>query len=96
MSYRQQIAQFEQRSVVLFAALVLGAASGAFAQSTATSTGADQEIAAAFTQADKNGDKSLSMDEAKSLPAVAEQFLTIDANGDGKISMVEFTTAMKR
>ena len=96
MSYRHQIAQFEKRSVLLFAALAVGSASVAFAQSTATSAAGDQEIAAAFTQADKNGDKSLSMDEAKSMPAVAEQFMGIDANGDGKMSMAEFTTAMKR
>jgi Ca2+-binding EF-hand superfamily protein len=38
----------------------------------------------------------LSMDEAKSMPAVSEQFKAIDTNGDGKISMAEFTTAMKR
>jgi hypothetical protein len=57
MSYRQQIAQFEKRSALLFAALALGTAGAAFAQSTATSTGGDPEIAAAFTQADKNGDK---------------------------------------
>jgi len=96
MSYRHQIAQFEKRSVLLFAALTLGSASAAFAQSTATGAAGGQQIAAAFTQADKNGDKSLSMDEAKSMPAVAEQFMGIDANGDGKISMAEFTTAMKR
>ncbi len=96
MSYRQQIAQFEKRSVLLFAAFTLGAAGAAFAQSTAASAGGDQDIATAFKQADKNGDKSLSMDEAKSLPAVSEQFKVIDTNGDGKISQEEFTTAMKK
>lgn len=30
------------------------------------------------------------------MPAVAEQFMGIDANGDGKISMAEFTAVMKR
>lgn len=96
MPYRQQLAQFEKRSVLLFAALALGTAGAAFAQSTATSAGGDAEIAAAFKQADKNGDNSLSMDEAKSLPAVAEQFKEIDTNGDGNISLEEFRTAMKR
>jgi hypothetical protein len=96
MSYRQQIAQFEKRSVLLFAALTLGAAGASFAQSTATAAGGDAEIAAAFKQADKNGDNALSMEEAKSMPAVAEQFKEIDTNGDGAISMAEFTTAMKK
>lgn len=96
MLYGQQNAPFGKRSVLLFAALALGNASAAFAQSTATSTGEDAEIAAAFTQADRTGDKSLRMEEAKSLPAASEQFKEIDANSDGKISMAEFTTAMKR
>ena len=96
MPYRQHIRPFDKRSVLLFAALALGTSGTAFAQSTATSAGGDQEIAAAFTQADKNGDQSLSMDEAKAMPAVSEQFKAIDTNGDGKISMAEFTAAMKR
>lgn len=96
MSYRHQIAHFEKRSVLLFAALTLGTAGAAFAQSSATGAAGDQQIAAAFTQADKNGDKSLSMEEAKSMPAVSEQFTGIDANSDGKLSMQEFSTAMKR
>ena len=96
MSYRHQIAQFEKRSVLLFAALTLSTAGAAFAQSSATGAAGDQQIAAAFTQADNNGDKSLSMEEAKSMPAVSEQFTGIDANSDGKLSMQEFSTAMKR
>lgn len=96
MSYRQQIAQFEKRSVLLFTALALGATGAAFAQSTAASAGGDAEIAAAFKQADKNADSSLSMEEAKSMPAVSEQFKEIDTDGDGKNSMAEFTTAMKK
>ena len=96
MSYRQQIAQFEKRSVLLFAALALGAAGTAFAQSTAASAGGDAEIAAAFKQADKNADGSLSMEEAQSMPAVSEQYKAIDTHGDGTISMAEFTTAMRK
>lgn len=95
MSYRQRIADFEKRSVLLFAACTLGAAGAAFAQSTATSAGGDQEMAAMFQQADKNGDKALSMDEAKAMPTVAEQFKQIDANGDGAVSQDEFMVAMK-
>ena len=96
MSYRQQIALFEKCSVLLFASLVLSTAGVAFAQSTASSASGDAEITAAFTQADKNADHALSMEEARSLPAVAEQFQTIDRNGDGKISLAEFTSAMKK
>lgn len=95
MSYRKHIADFEKRSVLLFAACTLGAAGVAFAQSTATSAGSDQETAAMFKQADKNGDKALSMAEAQAMPAVAEQFKAIDANGDGAISEAEFMAAMK-
>ena len=85
---------FETRSVLLFTVLAFGGFSAASAQSTAPSA-ADQEITAVFAKADKDGDKALSADEAKSLPAVSEQFAKIDANGDGKVSEAEFTKAMK-
>ena len=96
MSYRQQIAQFEKRSVLLFAALAPGAAGTAVARSTAASAGGRAEIAAAFKQADRNADGSLSMEEAQSMPAVSEQYKAIDTHGDGTISMAEFTTAMRK
>jgi hypothetical protein len=67
-----------KHSVLLFAALALGAAG------------------AAFKQADKNANSSLSMEEAKAMPAVSEQVKEIDTDSDGKISMAEFTTAMKK
>jgi Ca2+-binding EF-hand superfamily protein len=95
MSYRQHIADFEKRSVLLFAAFTLGTAGAAFAQSTTTRAGSDQETAAMFQQADKNGDKALSREEAQALPGVAEQFKQIDANGDGAVSEAEFMAAMK-
>ena len=96
MPDRPQIAPFEKRSVLLFAALAPGAAGTAVARSTAASAGGRAEIAAAFKQADRNADGSLSMEEAQSMPAVSEQFETVDTNGDGKISMAEFTTAMRK
>ena len=95
MSYRKNIADFERRSVVLFTACTLGFAGAAFAQSTAAAAGSEQDRAAMFKQADTNGDKALSMDEAKAMPAVAEQFKAIDANSDGAISEAEFMAAMK-
>jgi Ca2+-binding EF-hand superfamily protein len=85
---------FEARSVLLFTALAFGGFSAASAQSTAPSA-ADQEVAAVFAKADKNGDKALSAEEAKTLPAVSEQFTQIDSNGDGALSEVEFMKAMK-
>jgi Ca2+-binding EF-hand superfamily protein len=95
MSYRKHIADFEKRSVVLFTACTLGFASVAFAQSTAAAAGSEQEMAAMFKQADTNGDKALSMDEAKAMPTVAERFKQIDTNGDGAVSEAEFMAAMK-
>ncbi|QCB47561.1 EF-hand domain-containing protein [Hydrogenophaga sp. PAMC20947] len=85
---------FEARSVLLFTALALGGFGAASAQSTAPSA-ADQEAATVFAKADKNGDKALSAEEAKSLPAVSEQFTKIDSNGDGAVSEAEFMKAMK-
>ncbi len=85
---------FDARSVLLFSALAFGGLSAASAQSTAPSA-ADQEVASAFSRADKNGDKSLSVEVARSMPAVSEQFEKIDSNGDGKVSEAEFMKAMK-
>ena len=96
MSYRQTIAHFEKRSVMLFAALALGTAGAAFAQGTAPAAGAEQDVPAMFQKADKNGDKSLSMDEAKSISGLTEQFKAVDTNGDGKISLEELAAAMKK
>lgn len=58
MKKRSTMAEFEKRSVLLFAALTLGTAGSVYAQgtvSTAAST-QDQAIQAVFQQADKNGD----------------------------------------
>lgn len=83
---------FDARSVMLFTALSLGGGAAAMAQSTAPA--ANQDAAAVFAKADKNGDKKLSAEEAKSLPAIAEQFAKIDTDGDGFISEAEFMKAM--
>ena len=86
-------ALLEARSVMLFAAMSLGASAAALAQSTVPAT--NQDPAAVFAKTDKNGDKKLSAEEAKSLPAISEQFSKIDADGDGSISEAEFMKAMQ-
>jgi hypothetical protein len=96
MIIRKKISLFDQRSVLLGAAITLATASAAFAQGTAPAMGADQEIAASFQKADKNGDKFLSMDEVKAMPELAAQFKAIDTNGDGRISLEEYAAAMKK
>ncbi|MDO9251883.1 EF-hand domain-containing protein [Hydrogenophaga sp.] len=94
---RQHHTLFEVRSVLLFAALTMGSTSALMAQSSTMPAAAssDQQISAAFANADKDANGSLSREEARSLPAVAESFAQIDANGDGAISLAEFTAAMK-
>ncbi len=89
------ITHFEARSLMLIASLTLGAAGTAFAQSTAATAAGDNEVATAFTKADKNSDGKLSREEAAVLPAVASNFDRVDADKDGTISAAEFTKAMK-
>jgi hypothetical protein len=95
MSVRKTIAEFESRSVMLFAVITLGAAGTAWAQSTAAPMGSDKEHRALFAQADKDGNQSLNKDEAKAIPGLAEQFAKVDTNGDGAVSEDEFMAAMK-
>lgn len=94
---RQRIALFEARSVMLFATLTLGTAGATFAQGSSLpeTPVSNSEISAAFATADKDASGSLSREEAKSLPAVAEKFAQVDVNKDGAISMAEFMRAMK-
>lgn len=95
---------FETRSVALFTALLLGSAA-ASAQSTAqpmtnapaaaTSAPAASASADAFKRADTNGDQRLSREEAKQLPAVAQNFDRLDADKDGSVSLAEFEKGVK-
>lgn len=55
-----------------------------------------------FKQLDKNGDKSLSLDEFKGAPWFKDRpdraekaFKAMDANNDGKVTFEEFAKAMK-
>lgn len=99
------LARFEEHSLALFAAFVLGSG-GAAAQtrmsgevvqasmqraaSLAAAPDAYQRADAAFDRADADGDGGLSAQEAQRLPAVAERFAEIDTDGDGLISREEF------
>ena len=101
------IPNFELRSVVLLSALVVGAASTAYAQSTvaplagsaqggaATSaaSAATRDLDVAFAKADANKDGKLDKKEAQMMPAVAERFEQLDTNSDGFISREEFNKA---
>lgn len=93
------IPNFEAASVVLVAALALGAAV-AHAQSTATPMAAPpkpgasaKDIDAAFVKADANKDGKLDKAESQTMPAVAERFDQLDANTDGFLSRDEFAKA---
>lgn len=99
------LARFEEHSLALFAALILGS-SGAAAQTRtagemvqagmqhgaphATQQTAYQRADAAFDRADANGDGRLSVEEAQRLPAVAERFAEIDTDRDRFLSREEF------
>ena len=102
------IPNFELRSVVLLSALVLGAGSSAYAQSTAapmagsaqgsaatsaTTSATAKDLDAAFAKADTNKDGKLDKKEAQMMPAVAERFEQLDANTDGFLSREEFSKA---
>ena len=94
MTLRPTATSFDKRSLMLFTAITVGAASASWAQSTAAPMNNDQALIALFAQADKDGDKMLSKEEAKAIPALAERFEQVDANGDGKVSESEFMASM--
>lgn len=52
-------------------------------------------LEAAFKQADKDNDGTLTRDEAKSMPRVAKNFDAIDADKDGTVSLDEIHASMK-
>jgi hypothetical protein len=49
----------------------------------------------AFMRADANGDSKLSKTEASRLPAVAQNFDTLDKDKDGALSMSEYMAAFE-
>lgn len=94
-SQQTTVTQFDNRSLLLFAAITLGNAGAAFAQSAAAPMRNDKPLVALFAQADKDGDKALNQEEAKAIPALAERFTEVDTNGDGLVSLAEFMASMQ-
>lgn len=95
---------FEVRSLLLFSALIMGAAFGAHAQqagsaSDALAASAERDplaarrpmshAQAAFNRADTNGDGKLSQQEAEHFPAMSPHFQLIDTNRDQFLSLDE-------
>lgn len=48
-----------------------------------------------FKTADSDGNGAISMDEARSVPGLAEKFAEADKNGDGQLSKSEYEAAVK-
>lgn len=81
---------------MLLCAVASGASISAHAQAALDPAKASsQELTAAFNQADKDHDKSLSPFEARRLPVVSKAFAKYDSNGDGFMSLPEYMAAMK-
>jgi hypothetical protein len=105
------IPNFEVRSVLLLAALTIGTAFAAHAQTggaapapvqaaptQAAPTRAAptaQDINAAFDRADINQDGKLTKQESARFPAVEQRFDQIDSNRDQAVSREEFMAALK-
>lgn len=102
------IPNFEASSVVLVAALALGALAAVTASHAQTSPPAAtpapaaaggaakasaKDVDAAFARADVNKDGKLDKKEAEVMPAIAERFGQLDADSDGAISRGEFSKA---
>ena len=102
------IPNFEASSVVLIAALAIGAlgavtvaraqtpapaAMPAAPVAPAAAKASVKDLDAAFARADVNKDGKLDKKEAEMMPAIAERFDQLDANGDGTLSREEFGKA---
>lgn len=104
------IPNFEVRSVLLLAALTIGTAFAAHAQTGGAAPPAQaapvqaaptraaptaQDINAAFDRADTNQDGKLTKQESARFPAVEQRFDQIDSNKDQAVSREEFMAALK-
>lgn len=98
------IPNFEVRSVLLLAALTIGTAFAAHAQTSGAAPAQTvppraaptaQDINAAFDRADIDQDGKLTRQESARFPAVEQRFDQIDSNKDQAVSREEFLTALK-
>lgn len=51
--------------------------------------------ASSFQTADADGNGAISMDEARTIPGLADKFAQADKNGDGQLSKSEYESAVK-
>lgn len=51
--------------------------------------------ATSFQTADADGNGAISMDEARTVPGLADKFAQADKNGDGQLSKSEYESAVK-
>lgn len=56
---------------------------------------ADKGAKSTFQTADADGNGAISMDEARSVPGLADKFAQADKNGDGQLSKSEYESAVK-
>lgn len=95
------IPNFDARSVLLLAALTMGAALNGRAQTSepasapAVTVTSGAQINAAFERADVNHDGVLSRQEAARFPVIEQRFDQIDTNHDQAISREEFEVALR-
>lgn len=55
----------------------------------------DKSGKSTFQSADADGNGAISMDEARSVPGLADKFARADKNGDGQLSKSEYESALK-
>lgn len=91
----QVLANFEARSVLLIAACTLGVAGHAMAQGSTETMAQEQDLSAQFSKADRDGNQSLNIEEARALSVTPARFMQMDINKDGTLSTEEFMIASK-
>lgn len=61
----------------------------------ADKSSADKSGKSTFQSADADGNGAISMEEARSVPGLADKFAQADKNGDGQLSKSEYESAVK-